>query len=242
MIRTRKKNQELMSFLTEIKLKAVDGQRQLHGLFGLINIPKEEEKISFLKAELQNRLGKFEATRKHLHDQLVLKNQLQQLHDQAEQSRQLQPPGNAINRIELSDMTLNLQSSMEKEFYYIQIELRQLEVKETAPPIALIRTLRQEAYNSLIGSLDSSEQFKRSGTPESEFGSCYPLVVCTCLFPAKNKAVRLQLQKGSLRTKLRIKYSGIHYSLLEIGVEKRALILQNVATQFGRGAYEDWEG
>ncbi|KAF8509217.1 hypothetical protein BU17DRAFT_70521 [Hysterangium stoloniferum] len=185
---------ELMSFLVDIKLKAVDSQRRLHGLFGVINLRKEEEKISFLKAELQNRLDKFEATRKHLHDQLVLKNQLQQLHDQAEQSEQLQLSGNAINRIEnqLSDMTLSLQSSIHKELYYMQIELRQLEahavneklyaIRETNPhpifhsyghvkairlcpqaPIMLL--VLQEAYNSLIGSLDSSERSKRSGTP-----------------------------------------------------------------------------
>ncbi|KAF8509211.1 hypothetical protein BU17DRAFT_70515 [Hysterangium stoloniferum] len=81
---------ELMSFLTDVKAKAVDGQRRLK-----------------------------------------VKNQLQHHQDQAEQSRQLQLSGDAINRIEVvlkfTLFSSYLRSIVHKEFSGVEIGLRGLE-------------------------------------------------------------------------------------------------------------------
>ncbi|KAF8509214.1 hypothetical protein BU17DRAFT_99135 [Hysterangium stoloniferum] len=92
---------DFMSFVADVKTKAVDGQRRLKGGFGVIHIRKEEQKILSLNLEFGEKRDKFEVTRKRLYDQLVLKNQSQHLKDQAEQSRQLRLSGDAINRIEV---------------------------------------------------------------------------------------------------------------------------------------------
>ncbi|KAF8509209.1 hypothetical protein BU17DRAFT_99130 [Hysterangium stoloniferum] len=73
---------ELMSFVADVKAKAVNGQRRLKGGFGVINLREEEQKMSSLNLEFREKLDKFEVTRKHLYDQLVLKNQLQHIQDQ----------------------------------------------------------------------------------------------------------------------------------------------------------------
>ncbi|KAF8509218.1 hypothetical protein BU17DRAFT_99141 [Hysterangium stoloniferum] len=119
---------ELMSFVADVKAKAVNGQRRLK--VGVINIQEEEQKISSLNIEFRKKLDKFEVTRKRLYDQLVLKNLLQYLQDQAEQSRQLQLSGDAISRIENYQYTLpsRLQSIVRREFSGVGEVLRGLEV------------------------------------------------------------------------------------------------------------------
>ncbi|KAF8512726.1 hypothetical protein BU17DRAFT_95951 [Hysterangium stoloniferum] len=120
---------ELMSFVADVKAKAVDGKRQLKGGFGVIYLREEEPKILSLNLELGEKLNKFEMARKRYHDQLLLKNQLQHLQDQAEQSQQLQLSRDAINRIENYQHGLPslLQSIVQREFSGVEIRLSGLE-------------------------------------------------------------------------------------------------------------------
>ncbi|KAF8524890.1 hypothetical protein BU17DRAFT_63062 [Hysterangium stoloniferum] len=119
--RVGKMHDELMSFLTDVKLQAVDGQHRLKGPFGVVNFRTQEKNISSL--QLQEKLD-----RKHLHDQLVWKNQMEQLQylqEQTKQFRRLERSADAIRIENQYDLTLHLQPivNMPKELSDLKTEV-----------------------------------------------------------------------------------------------------------------------
>ncbi|KAF8509216.1 hypothetical protein BU17DRAFT_70520 [Hysterangium stoloniferum] len=151
----------IQSFVADAKAKAVDGQRRLKGPFSVVNLRTQEKKISSLQLELQEKLDKFEVTRRRLYDQLVLKNQLQHLQDLAEQSRQLQLSGDAINRIENYQYALpsRLQSIVRREFSGVGVGLRGLELAAAIMPLAKLSKNGSVNWRYGIGEHSSRSEF-----------------------------------------------------------------------------------